>query len=165
MSKLPSLLWEYSDFQCPYCARAGTAMKGLIKKYDGKVNLVYKHFPLSFHPFAKPAAEYFEAIALIEHSEARKFHDAIFDNFSDYQSLKDEKQIARSLKALVRKMGLSMEKVKSNMKKAEEMVQKDMAEAKRLKIGGTPSFFINGINPKNNFDMVIGRLLKEKGLK
>ena len=48
---------EFSDFQCPYCARAHQTMsEQVMKEYDGKVKLVYKNFPLGFHKFAEPAA-------------------------------------------------------------------------------------------------------------
>ena len=83
-NQAPVTIVEFSDFQCPYCARASTQMKALIDRYEGKVNVVYKHFPLSFHPFAKPAAIYFEAVAMESHALARKFHDQIFDNFEEY---------------------------------------------------------------------------------
>ncbi len=152
---------EYSDFQCPYCAKASEQMKGLIEKYEGKVNLVYKHFPLSFHPFAKPAAEYFEAIALVDHEKARNFHDAIFNNFSDYGRLKDEREIKKSLKNLVKKVGADMQTVESNMKEAVETVKEDMAEAEKLQVRGTPSFFINGVNPEGRFEMVIKKILED----
>ena len=48
---------EFSDFQCPYCARAHQTMsEQVMKEYDGKVKLVYKNFPLGFHQWAEPAA-------------------------------------------------------------------------------------------------------------
>ena len=48
---------EFSDFQCPYCARAHQTMsEQVMKEYDGKVKLVYKNFPLGFHKWAEPAA-------------------------------------------------------------------------------------------------------------
>ena len=47
---------EYSDFQCPYCARAHSTVDQVMKEYKGKVRLVYKNFPLGFHKFAEPAA-------------------------------------------------------------------------------------------------------------
>ena len=52
--KAPVTIVEFADFQCFYCSKANQRMKALIKKYEDKVRLVYKHFPLDFHPFALP---------------------------------------------------------------------------------------------------------------
>lgn len=46
----------FSDFQCPYCGRHKPVMDQILKAYPNDVTFVFKHFPLSFHPFAKPAA-------------------------------------------------------------------------------------------------------------
>lgn len=48
-------LVEYSDFECPFCARHHPTMQAAMDKFDGQVAWVYKHFPLSFHPEAVPA--------------------------------------------------------------------------------------------------------------
>ena len=55
-------IYEFSDLECPYCARvhnAGT-LGELKTKYGNKLNIVFKHFPLDFHPNAKTAAEVLE---------------------------------------------------------------------------------------------------------
>ena len=163
----PVTIVEYSDFQCGFCWKASRAMKQLREKYDGQVNLVYKHFPLDFHGFAKPAAEYFEAIALIDHEKARQFHDAIFDNFSDYAKLQKKQEINKSLKAIVKKMDLDMKTVENNMEKAQEVVQQDIDEAKKLDVRGTPSFFVNGVSTQHkgrNFpiELIVEKVLKTK---
>lgn len=157
----PVTVVEFSDFQCPYCQRAALSMRQIKKKYDGKVKMVYKHMPLSFHAFAEPAAEYFEAVALISHEKARQFHDSIFDNFSDYAKLQKKSEINSKLKALVKKIGLDLNAVKDNMAKAKVVVAKDMAEAKRLNVRGTPTFFVNGVKTRD-LEMVIEKFLEEE---
>ena len=47
---------EYSDFQCPFCSRFHPTMQQIMTDYKGKVRWVFRHFPLSFHPNAEPAA-------------------------------------------------------------------------------------------------------------
>ena len=140
---------EYSDFQCPYCARASKGMEGLIKKYNGKVNLVYKHFPLSFHPFAKPAAEYFEAIAINDHGKAKKFHDYIFDNFDQFARVKTKAEINKALNKILKSIGVSPATVKANLSKAKAVVEADLQEGKTIGVTGTPNFFVNGISAQH----------------
>ena len=48
---------EFSDFQCPFCARVEPTLKRSRDKYGDKVRLVWKNEPLPFHPAAEPAAE------------------------------------------------------------------------------------------------------------
>ncbi|MCY4513027.1 MAG: thioredoxin domain-containing protein [Bdellovibrionales bacterium] len=163
-SKAPVTIVEFSDFQCPACAGASAFVKNILKKYEGKVKLVYRHFPLSFHKMAKPAAIYFEAIALEDHEKAKKFHDSIFENFQEYASLKDEKKIEKQLQALAKKVDADTKKIKENKEKAEKIVLKDMAEANQLRVRGTPTFFINGVQPPdrgNGFEAVIERHLEK----
>jgi protein-disulfide isomerase len=54
----PVTLVEYSDFECPYCKKFHPTAKRLVEAFDGKLNWVYRHFPLSFHnPGAQKQAE------------------------------------------------------------------------------------------------------------
>ena len=47
---------EYADFQCPYCADASLSLIEYQREHSVDVRLVYRHFPLSFHEKAVPAA-------------------------------------------------------------------------------------------------------------
>ena len=47
---------EYSDFECPFCARHHPTMEKLIEQNDD-VNWVLRHYPLNFHPNAQITAE------------------------------------------------------------------------------------------------------------
>ena len=161
-SEAPITLVEFLDFQCFYCSKASKRVKSLVEKYDGKLKLVYKHLPLDFHPFAKPAAEYFEAIALISHEDAKKFHDAIFDDWKPYAKLKTEDEIQDSLKALVKKLEFDKEAIEKNMEEAKKVVAEDVREAQRLNVGGTPSFFVNGVDTKGRIEQVIEKFLEQE---
>lgn len=70
---------EYSDFECPFCSKYHETFTQLEKEYEGKMAFVYRHFPLSFHPLAQPAAEASECIASIGGNNAFwTFHNDIF---------------------------------------------------------------------------------------
>lgn len=74
-------LIEYSDFECPYCKRFHPTAKKLVDQSDGKVNLVYRHFPLGFHnPGAQKQAEASECIAELGGNDAFwAYTDAIYE--------------------------------------------------------------------------------------
>lgn len=82
-SNAPVTIIEYSDFECPFCARFYTDSFGQIEKNyidTGKVKFVYRHFPLSFHPNAQKAAEAVECAGKV--GGAEKFwemHDLLFE--------------------------------------------------------------------------------------
>lgn len=76
---------EFSDFQCPFCSRSFPTMEQVLKDYDGKVKLAYKHYPLSFHPRAQITAEASECAR--DQGKFWEFHDQLFANQTDWSSL------------------------------------------------------------------------------
>jgi len=66
----------FSDFECPFCAKFNPTIDQVLKDYSGKVRIIYKHFPLSFHPQAQKAAEASECAS--EQGKFWEMHDALF---------------------------------------------------------------------------------------
>lgn len=73
---------EYSDFECPFCGRFHPTMLQVMDAYAGKVRWVLRHFPLSFHPQAEPAALAAECAG-----EQGKFWEFADDMFVNQESL------------------------------------------------------------------------------
>ncbi len=129
---------EFSDFQCPFCARAAKTMAQIKKTYKGKVKIAFKHFPLPFHKDAKPASE--AAMCINEQSTNKfwKFYNTVFKN----QKTLD----AASLEKYAKQSGVNMDKFKAcrDSSKFSSYVSKDIAYGEKIGVRSTPTFFVNG---------------------
>jgi protein-disulfide isomerase len=159
----PITIVEYSDFQCPFCAKGFNTIKQVESEYKGQVRIIFKHMPLDFHPLAMPSAKYYEAVARQGADKAEKFHDAVFSNQADLNAKKEA-----FLKETAKKVGADMKKLQKDLDDPTLMDQiaKDMDEAKKFNITGTPGFIINGVSlrgayPFEEFKTIIDRHLKK----
>jgi protein-disulfide isomerase len=135
----PVTIVEFSDFECPFCARFYTqTLPQIEEKYieTGKVKLVYRDFPLSFHQMAQKAAEAAECAD--DQDMFWEMHDQIYEN-QDSLSLEN-------LKAWASDLGLDTDDFNDCLDtgKYEQEVKDDMAEGASYGVRGTPAFFING---------------------
>lgn len=105
-----------------------------------KVKLVFKHLPLRMHELAEPAA--MAAIAAQNQGKFWQFHDALFAQ---------EKLTKESIEAAAVATGLDMEQFKKDLADpiTKQRMFKDMADAQKAGISGTPTLFINGQRVKN----------------
>lgn len=138
----PVTIVEFSDFQCPHCAKASEIVKELVEKHPGELKQVFLHFPLSSHQLAPLAAAYFEAASLQDTDKAWQLHDLVFANQKDLQ----EKGPAW-LRETAESLGLDMEQLDKDL--ASEAVrgrlQADMKAVEKLGLRGTPSYIIGGV--------------------
>jgi protein-disulfide isomerase len=149
---------EFSDFQCPFCARAVPVLKQIDETYGKDVAVVFKNQPLPFHDKAKGAAYAFLAASL--QGKAWPMHDKMFGNNT---------ALTRSdLDKYAQEIGLDLARFDKDMDdpKVHDEVDADSKQGDALGANGTPTFFINGrelvgAQPFEKFKEVIDEEIKK----
>jgi len=151
----PLTIVEFSDYECPFCGKFFSGAYSQLKENyidTGLVKLVYRDFPLSFHPNAQEAAEAAECAG--DQGEYFGMHDQIFENQSSLS--------LESYQAHAQVLGLDLDEFNDCMEsdKHVEEIMADMAEGQAYGVSGTPGFFINGYlvegaQPYSVFEQVI----------
>jgi len=132
-----AILIEFSDFQCPYCGLAAANAKEVAAEFNSSVKFYYLHFPLPFHQYAQKAAEAAECAG--DQGKFWEMHDLMFAN---QDSLDIE-----SLRLHASSLGLNMTRFNSCLDSGEKaaIVQADFDKGRAAGVGGTPTFFLNGL--------------------
>jgi protein-disulfide isomerase len=132
----PIELVEFADFQCPFCFHAHPTVEKVLSTYGDRIHFVYRHYPLSSHPNARPAAEASECAA-----EQDKFWPYYQVLFSDPSKLD-----AAGLKASAAQVGLDIDRFNAcvDSHKYKSVVDTDMKDGEKAGVSGTPAFFVNG---------------------
>ncbi len=141
---------EFSDYQCPFCARHSKSVFPLIKKNlinTGKIKYLLYDYPLGFHAQAKPAAV--AARCAGKQDQYWAMHDALFENYRGLnQTLFDE--TAKALQLDTKAFAECMKE--PNMTKA---VEADMAYGNQLGVSGTPKFYVGRIKGNLMTDITV----------
>jgi protein-disulfide isomerase len=158
----PVTIVEFSDFQCPYCGREAPVVDRVMKEYEGKVRLVFRHFPLDFHAQAQKAAEAGACAADQGPEKFWQLHDKMFGN--------QQKLAVGDLKGYAKELGLDSGKFDRCLDSGEKraVVEADAKAGQEAGVSGTPAFFINGIFvngavPYEQFKEAVDRELNRKG--
>lgn len=151
---------EFSDFECPYCGKAEESVSQVMEKYAGKVRLVFRHFPLSFHPNAPKAAE--ASMCANDQGKFWEMHKQLFANRTAL-GVEDLKKHAVAI-------GLDATKFNECLdgNKMKALVESDTKAGGEVGVSGTPAFFINGkllsgAQPASEFEKIIDAELKKGG--
>ncbi len=156
---------EWSDFQCPFCAREYPKLKEILAAYPDKVRIVFKHRPLAFHKQAKPA--HAAAQLAMEQGGAElfwKMHDTIIASPKALE--------VKYLRGYAQALNLDLARfdaVMADPKKIDQFLKLDLDEAAKCKVNATPTVMINGLKLSGDrsiesYKARIDGLLKSAGL-
>ena len=155
----PITMVEFSDFQCPFCSRWFNDAYPQIKQNwvnTGKLRIVFKDFPLSFHPNAQKASE--AAQCALKQGKFWEMHDSIFTD--------QENILVADLKSKAKALGLNESQFNSCLDSGETapIVKANVDTGSQVGVSGTPSFEIGagaegtpvvGACPYATFDEVL----------
>jgi len=134
----------FSDFQCPYCARAASVATQLNEAYSAKAKFVFRQFPLSFHADAHLAAQ----ASLAAHAQGKfwEYHDLLFAHQSELGRDDLVKYAATA--------GLDVTKFEAALdgKTYAGVVDDELELGKQAMVDGTPTIFVNGKRVGNATD-------------
>ena len=153
----PVTIYEFSSFQCPFCARGAETLRQIHAEYPDQVRIVFKNFPLPFQQHSEPAAR-----ASLAAGEQGKFWEMYDELYKHQRELGQEGKFEE----LAAKLGLNMDRFRTDFasERLKAQVEEEAAMGRALGVRGTPAFFINGENlsgaqPLARFKEVIDRHL------
>lgn len=158
----PITIVEFSDFECNFCSRASATLKQLESAYGDKVRVFFRDYPLPIHRGAPRAAE--SAQCAGDQGKFWEMHDRLFSKggpISDMDIRKYANEVGLD--------GLAFEQCLASGKHTETW-KASQAEATRLGVASTPTFFINGrmisgAMPYEVFAKIIDEELERAGVK
>jgi protein-disulfide isomerase len=132
----PVTIVEFTDYQCPSCARQQPVIERLLAEYGGRIRLVVRDFPLEQHADAFKAAEAAEAAR--EQGKYWEYAAVLMQNQSELGAAK--------LKEYAGRLGLDRAKFDAALDsgKFADKVRRDLQDGFRLGVNSTPSIFVNG---------------------
>lgn len=136
----PVIILEYSDFQCPACARAVPVVKSFLDMYKGKIRIAFKYFPLrTIHPNALASAHAAQCAA--EQNQFWPYGDKLFETQPQWAPLTNP---TTHFMAIAQDLHLDAAKFSSCFADParEKIIEADAQEGKARNVNATPTFFV-----------------------
>lgn len=142
-------LVEYSDFQCPACGYYLPIVNQLAKDFGDNIKIVYRHFPLPQHQYARLAARYAEAAG--RQGKFWQITEIIFDGQEQWEQSPADKVESDYFLKYAQTLGLNIDKLKAdlNLKEISDKIENDIRSGEASKISYTPTFFLNSKQIQN----------------
>ena len=135
------ILIEYSDFQCPACQFYYKMVDDLVNEFGNHIYFAYRNYPLKQHPNAVPAAQAAEAAGV--QGKFWEMSDLLFANQKEITALQNPKD---KFVEYANNLGLNKDQFLKDYdsSKTKDSIIASGKNADKLKLRGTPSFFLNG---------------------
>jgi protein-disulfide isomerase len=136
----PVTLEEFGDFQCPPCGTLSEPINKLEEDYRGRVQVVFREFPLPNHQHAREAAIAAEAAGLQD--RFWQMHDVLYREQAVWSKAADAQALFNSYAGVI---GLDMERFKRDVEgvEAKHHVESDQRDGAARSVTTTPSIFLN----------------------
>jgi protein-disulfide isomerase len=139
----PVTLVVFSDFQCPHCREEAKELReNIAKTYPAQVRVYFKDFPLANHDWARPAAIAGRCIFRQDALLFWDYHDWVFDKQQEINAANFREKLAGFVK------GKEIDPLQLNQcidrKATEPEVEKNISEARSVRVTSTPTLFLNG---------------------
>lgn len=137
----PVTLEEFGDFQCPPCGSFAKFTEELLKEYDSRLRIVFRHFPLKVHEHAREASLAAEAAGL--QGRFWEMYDVLYREQAAWSKAPNARELFESYAGMI---GLNVDQFKKDMdgEQAKARVDSDFARGESLGINLTPFLYING---------------------
>ena len=134
------IVTEFADFQCPACANTAPVLKQLQNEYQGRVNFIYRHFPLPQHKYARISIVASEAAAA--QGKFWEMSEILYAKQTEWSQKEDPKNTFISY---AQTLGLNVQQFEQalNQNAYNQIIQTDLNDAKSLGINSTPTIYIN----------------------
>ena len=160
----------YTDYQCPYCAKAEPKFEEAAKKLDGVLNVTVRHMPLNMHVNAVPAA------LAVEAAEAQGKHlemaNKLFTTQNDWKGISERDKLRTLFNDYAKELGLNVEEFDKVLLASDTVkpIQRDYEHAVKIGVKGTPTFVVNdkvveGLDSSSSVDDLVSTFKREAGVK
>jgi len=137
------VLIEYGDYQCPACGTYNPTIEKIAEDYKNKIKFVFRNYLLSYHANSKAAAATAESAGL--QGKYWEMHKKLYSTQSDWESLDSNARTSYFL-SLATSLGLDTDKFSNDIASSavSDKIAYDVASAAKIRLTGTPSFYLNG---------------------
>ena len=160
----------YTDYQCPYCAKAEPKFEEAAKKLDGIMNVTVRHMPLNMHANAVPAALAVEAAAA--QGKHVEMANKLFATQNDWKNIKERDKLRTLFNDYAKELGLNTEEFDKVLLASDTVkpIQRDYEHAVKIGVKGTPTFAVNdkvveSLDSSSSVDDLVSTFKREAGVK